>query len=82
MVENAYFHCAKCESLEGGNFGKGPTKSFDGKGRRQCVHKWERITRDRFKTIAEKQHGVDWSKEIPFWSKEGQGDERNDRPAE
>ncbi|MDR2710029.1 MAG: hypothetical protein LBB65_01615, partial [Burkholderiales bacterium] len=43
MIERAFFKCETSHSLEGGNFGKGPTKRF-GPERPPCTSlEWKRI---------------------------------------
>jgi hypothetical protein len=70
MIEQAYYYCNRCDSLEGGNYGKGPFKSLPGKGKTECVHDWKTISHQEFKKLATEKHGVDWSKEIPFWQRD------------
>ena len=68
-IEQAYFHCDKCDSLQGGVFGKGPTMRLHTMNRLWCIHNWRRIDRARFKTLATENHGIDWSQQISFWTR-------------
>jgi hypothetical protein len=68
MIEQAFFSCSKCGSLCGGVFGKGPSKSFQAATASHCVHDWQPVSYAEFKTLATQRFGVDWSKEIPYWS--------------
>jgi hypothetical protein len=70
MIEEAYFCCDKCHTLEGGIWGKGPKKFFAGPGKKSCVHQWRRITRDEFKALAVKLYGFNWKSETWFWTHE------------
>ena len=70
MIEMAFFKCDKCRSLEGGIYGKGPFKSLHTPQAAQCVHNWQKISRDEFKALATQWQGVEWGSEIPFWTKE------------
>jgi len=69
MIECAYFKCEKCKSLEGGIYGKGPFKSLHSSGAVKCWHDWQRIDRKEFKILGTAWCGIDWCKEIPFWSR-------------
>ena len=69
MIDKSYWRCEKCGSLQGGIWGKGPTKFFDGPNRRWCVHRWEEISRDEFKRLASEQYGEDWSQESDRWQR-------------
>ncbi|MCX6928758.1 MAG: hypothetical protein NT154_36930 [Verrucomicrobia bacterium] len=70
MIEQAFFSCSKCGSLRGGVFGKGPTKRFQAATASHCVHDWQPVSYDEFKALATQRFGVDWSKEIPYWSRQ------------
>ena len=70
MIEEAFFSCSKCGSLRGGIFGKGPTKRFQAATASHCVHDWQRVSHDEFKVLATQRFGVEWSKEIPYWSQQ------------
>ena len=68
LVGVAYHHCPKCHSLNGGIYGKGPNKQFDGVEKRKCRHEWEEVTKERFMELATEFHNVDWAKETAiFW---------------
>ncbi|QDT43602.1 hypothetical protein Pan241w_37040 [Gimesia alba] len=68
-VVQAYHFCEKCESLQGGIYEKGPFKKFSSDQRKECVHEWQEISRDRFMQLAVDLHAVDWSKEPGhFWN--------------
>ena len=67
VVIEAFHRCTKCDSMIGGIHGKGPTKSFDGENRGQCVHDWNEINRETFLSDASKIHGIDWSAEPAFY---------------
>lgn len=66
-VEEAYFSCAKCGSLVGGIFGKGPIRKYDSDNASRCVHDWQRTSRIEFQALTTDRFGVDWSNEIPFF---------------
>jgi len=68
MMEQAYFICYRCQSAQGGIYGKGPIKEFRGKTATQCVHDWRSVSRDEFKRFTAIVYHQDWSAEIPFWS--------------
>ena len=68
MIEQAFFACSKCGSLDGGVYGKGPVKSFWTKAASHCIHDWQPISKGEFEFLATERFGVDWSKEIPYWS--------------
>jgi hypothetical protein len=68
MIEEGYFICYRCQSAEGGIFGKGPFKNFRSETASKCVHEWAPVSRDQFKRFAERTYHQDWSKEISFWS--------------
>jgi len=68
MIEQAFFTCSKCGSLRGGVFGKGPTKRFQAATASRCVHDWQQVSKGEFQALASERFGVDWSKEIPYWS--------------
>ena len=67
-IEQAYFICHRCQSAQGGIYGKGPFKEFRSKTAEACVHDWSRVSRDEFKGFATTVYHQDWSKEIPFWN--------------
>ena len=69
MVEQSYFKCEASRSLVGGIWGKGPFKRM---GPESACRKsdWVKIEKKAFRELATEWHGVDWSKEIPFWSRD------------
>jgi hypothetical protein len=67
MIEEAYFSCSASRSLQGGIFGKGPLRKFGPQPGQCSANQWRRIKRSEFKALASKWHGVDWSKDIPFF---------------
>src|SRR5262245_4949133 len=69
-ITHEYFVCAKCRSLDGGIYGKGPHKRLRTAAGSRCIHNWRPITRAEFKNQAIEQFGIDWSQEIPFWSED------------
>ena len=68
MIEQAYFICYRCQSAQGGIYGKGPFKNFRSKTAPRCVHDWVPVSRDEFKRFTAVAYHQDWSSEIPFWS--------------
>jgi hypothetical protein len=68
MIDQAYFICYRCQSAQGGIYGKGPFKEFRSKSASQCVHEWSPVSRDEFKRFTGAVYHQDWSSEIPFWS--------------
>jgi len=68
MIEQAYFICYRCQSAQGGIYGKGPFKEFRGKTASQCVHEWSPVSREGFKRFTATVYHQDWNSEIPFWS--------------
>jgi hypothetical protein len=70
-VECAFFYCAKCDSLDGGIYGKGPVKSLRSATAERCRHEWGRLSREQFKELSKDNFGIDWSKESPWWSSQG-----------
>ena len=70
MIEMAFFKCDKCRSLEGGIYGKGPFKSLHTAKAATCIHSWQKVSRNEFMDLATQWQGVDWSNEIPFWTKD------------
>ena len=67
IIGQGYHYCEKCGSLQGGIYGKGPTRRFAGAGKESCIHEWQEITRERFKQLGTELHDCDWSQEIPFF---------------
>jgi hypothetical protein len=72
-IEQAYFKCERCKSLEGGIYGKGPFKELHRKEAEKCVHAWIRIEKEEFKKLATEWYGVKWEDEIPWWTDEDTG---------
>ena len=68
MIEQAYFICYRCQSAQGGIYGKGPFKEFRSKTASQCVHEWSPVSREGFKRFTATVYHQDWNSEIPFWS--------------
>lgn len=68
MIEMAFFKCEKCQSLEGGIYGKGPFKSMHSLDAKSCVHNWQIVNMVEFKRLGTEWRGVDWTKETPFWN--------------
>jgi hypothetical protein len=66
-IYEGYHTCPKCDSLEGGIFGKGPIREFRSEAAERCIHDWQMVSRLRFQSLATEQFGKDWSSEIPFW---------------
>lgn len=69
-IVQQYHVCDKCGSLDGGNYGKGPTRSFRSETSYTCLHQWRKISRKDFKGMATEQFQVDWSVENPFWAED------------
>ena len=67
IIVEAFHHCKKCDSLIGGIHGKGPTKSFDGEGRENCVHEWVEIDSDTFRSTATELYGINWDEEAAYY---------------
>lgn len=67
MIEQAYFKCEKCRSIEGGIYGKGPLIELHSDDARSCVHGWRRIPKSEFRQPGEQWHQADWSDAIDFW---------------
>ena len=67
MIEEAFFACSKCGSLDGGIFGKGPVMHLSSADAAHCVHTWRTVSKSEFEALATQRFGVDWSKEIPYW---------------
>jgi len=68
IIYVGYYICEKCQSIEGGIYGKGPIKVLHNKKSNWCIHKWEEINKKEFKELATKWFKIDWGKEIPFWN--------------
>ena len=72
MIEEAYFACPASKSLQGGIFGKGPLRTFGSRPGACAKQEWQRVSREEFKALATRWHGVDWEREIPFFAAEKQ----------
>ena len=69
MIELSFFYCPRDNAMRGGIWGKGPFKSFGPKPSVCRETEWMAVDREAFKDLAVEHFSVDWSKEIPFWSK-------------
>lgn len=67
-IEQAFFKCDKCHSLEGGIYGKGPLKKLHSDRSDSCIHDWQRIRKAEFRQYGKDWNGIVWLEEIPFWS--------------
>ena len=72
LIVEKYYVCKEHRILEGGIFGKGPTRKFSKtNGKSWCSrNEWEEIDRKTFKKLATEWYGVDWSDEIPYWQRD------------
>jgi hypothetical protein len=61
-IAEEYYACAKCDSLHGGIYGKGPLASFATSNASTCWHRWRRITRAEFQKLASARFPADWQK--------------------
>ena len=68
IIYVGYYKCEKCQSLEGGIYGKGPMKILHSKKSNWCIHKWKEINIKEFNELGTDWFKIDWSKEIPFWN--------------
>lgn len=76
MAEEAYFVCPSSRTLQGGIFGKGPLRKF-GKQPGDCRSgEWKRVSRQTFKATASEWYGVNWERDIPFFSELRPGEQR------
>lgn len=69
-IQEGYSVCPLCGSLDGGIYGKGPTKQLRTEYGKDCVHQWQPISKKDFLNLGVEGFKIDWSKEIPFWSRE------------
>ena len=67
IIGEAFHHWEKCDSMIGGIHGKGPTKTFEGEGRAECVHEWSEIDSETFRSTATALYGIDWDAEDAFY---------------
>lgn len=70
MIEQAYFKCERCKSIEGGIYGKGPFKKLHSKEAERCIHDWVRIDKEEFRKLGAQWYRVKWEDEIPWWTNE------------
>ena len=70
-IEQAYYRCSRCGSMIGGNFGLGPSRQFRSASASMCRHGWQKVTREEFRRAAAAEYGIEWSLDIPFWSRSG-----------
>ncbi len=65
-----YYKCKKCNSFDGGIYGKGPLKSFRSEKANKCIHKWGKIKIEEFAQGVNEHFSIDWRNEsMPFWKK-------------
>ncbi|HLD35855.1 MAG TPA: hypothetical protein VJC37_03965 [Planctomycetota bacterium] len=64
-----YFKCDKCNSYDGGIYGKGPLNHYSSAKAKKCVHQWREIAIQDFAIGISKDFNVDWSKETPWWQR-------------
>jgi hypothetical protein len=67
MFEAAYFKCLEGNLLVGGLWGQEPFKRL-GPALPRAKADWHRIDKAEFRALGSAWHGVDWSKEAPFWT--------------
>jgi len=72
MIDHAYFVCPSSRSLQGGIFGKGPTRRFGPQPGECAKTEWVKIPRAKFKELAVKWYGIVWKDDIPFFSRENE----------
>ncbi|WP_374012510.1 hypothetical protein [Pseudoxanthomonas koreensis] len=72
LIVEKYYACPDQRALHGGIFGKGPTKVLFPAGARQWCWRdeWKEIDRAEFRRLASQWHGVDWSQEGEWWTRE------------
>lgn len=66
-IAEEYYACAKCGSLHGGIYGKGPLASFAAKDGSSCRHHWEPLSKAEFQKTAEADFPSEWAKSLPFF---------------
>jgi hypothetical protein len=69
MIESGFYVCDKCQSAEGGIYGKGPFKIFRSENAKWCIHNWRKVDKKEFIEFTFRVYKYDWSNEIPFWVK-------------
>jgi hypothetical protein len=63
-----YFKCTKCNSYDGGIYGKGPLKHYRAIDAKKCIHQWQEISMSDFAIGVNKDFNIDWSKDpMPYW---------------
>ena len=60
-IVEEYYVCPKCESLDGGIYGKGPKESFVTSAAARCSHDWQQISRRDFQGLASQRFPKEWS---------------------
>ena len=68
------FHkCFRCNSYDGGVYGKGPLEHFRTENAKQCKHKWQEISKEQFITGVKSDFNVDLAKNSsPIWQIENE----------
>lgn len=66
-IAEEYHACARCGSLHGGIYGKGPLLSLTAPGGARCAHRWERIGRADFLQQAAERFPAAWAAALPFF---------------
>ena len=66
------FHkCFRCNSYDGGVYGKGPCEHFRSEKAKRCKHKWQQISKEAFITGVRSDFNVDLAKNSsPIWQTE------------
>jgi hypothetical protein len=59
MIGREFYHCDKCDALEGGIYGKGTPRRINSVNRYWCVHTWREIDEARFKALTTEIYGID-----------------------
>lgn len=59
----AFYYCPKCNTLQGGFYGKGPIKRLAGPACLSCFHDWHRIECAEFCHLATRLSWPGWEKE-------------------
>lgn len=66
-IAEEYYVCAKCGSLHGGVYGKGPLLYLRDDKAVACIHRWSRISRGEFQRQARARFPTQWADAIPFF---------------
>src|SRR5688572_11382051 len=61
-IAEEYYACAKCGSLHGGIYGKGPLTNFAGANAAKCWHDWHQIAKAEFQELAADRFPAEWEK--------------------